>query len=1266
MKQTKNIFKVMLIVIISILFIKNYSYGTEDVNGIYLSLRGKSNKKVTGYYSVSTSSGVTPLIDIVKTNSNGTVELESNGSIYCLKNGMGFTTSNSMRNVTHYTQYFDLKNPNSITNPYKTLLPQSDDRYNELMWVLENICIPENEDSKRLLLGAAGINENEFKYYAIENYDEQSIEKDIIEGVQQAAIWYFTNPSGEYHPTENVNFFVTSSGRLQHIENFYTNETGESSSINKLYRYLINGAKNAVQNGYNYSTISNSSPITLDKSNATVIMSESNFIVGPYKVTKNGAGDCTFNVSITDGAQQLEDVTILNENKTQEILGESITKKIISNLGKNFYISLPINTSAKKLNLIVNTGYSATSLTYWTTAANMINNSQPIVIVNKEEKKNIQTDTKQITKPKFDLALRKFVTSVNGEELAESREPTYSQEELRKLATGNSELDNGTTLTKKHTKSAIFVEKGDRVVYTIRIYNEGQVDGKATEITEYLPDGLELIPATESSINANYKWKSENGKVYTNVLSTYQPIKAFDNDPKDGKYTIDYKDIQIECKVTAETNSTDNYLKSVAEITVTSNDENLQDRDSNIASINNEQKINYNPGTSEEGKGYEDDDDFENIVLQGKYFDLALRKFITNVDNKTYNREPVVDVKPLKEGQTTASYAHTKGPVSVEAGNVVTYAIRIYNEGQIDGYADEIIERLPEELEFINDEFNAQYGWIIDNTDETQRTIKTTALSKQNDEDNIIKAFDTNSENLDYKEIKIRCKVSATAPTMKEITSVTEITKNSNSANLSDRDNKTNLSLPSDADLPKYKGDSSNKDDLADSSYYYKGQEDDDDFEKVILEKFDLALRQFISNVNNEQIQERIPQVDFSNFGKIVNGKQITNCEYKQSKEPVKVVKGDVITYTIRVYNEGTQPGYATEIKNYISEGLEFLPDTETNQKYRWKMHDENGNLTTDLSNAKYLTTDYLSKDVESVKNLLGPFDLTYTNEPEYRYVKISFKVCEPKTTERIIENKAEISKDSDINGDEVTDIDSSTDSLNEEEDDWDTEKVYVKYFDLSLKKWVEHTIIIEDGIEKEMETGKSSNKTSLENESDTEEATNNSKQEETIIKVELDKKNFENTVVKFRYNIKVSNEGEISGYVKEISDYIPEGFKFNQADNLYWKETNGKITTDVLKNTLLNPGDTQIVEVTLTWINGENNMGIKRNFAEISKTYNESDTPDIDSTPNNKQEGEDDMDDTAVALAVSAGSAPTYIAIISVILVVLSVGLFIIKKYVL
>ena len=850
----------------------------------------------------------------------------------------------------------------------------------------------------------------------------------------------------------------------------------------------------------------------------------------------------------------------------------------------------------------------------------------------------------------FDLALRKFITGIRTSagvaKQIGSREPVITKQALEDLATGRTEFK--TTAVKTHTKNPLQVEKGDIVTYTIRVYNEGEVDGYVREIADYLPAGLEL---TENSrINQANGW-TKDGKTLKSQFHAKNIIKAFDKNTK----TLSYVDFQVECTVLDTTNLTTRDLTNVSEITSQEPKEgvNVRDRDSIPSNLRKEQISNYNPGTSERGKGYEDDDDYEPLKPVEKEFDLALRKFITSVNGtEVTSRIPDVDVTPLvNKTDTTAIYRHSKEPVKIKISDIVTYTIRVYNEGDIDGYADEIVDHLPEYLEYIDNDFNKQYGWQLDPSDNTGRTIKTNYLSDRTNKANIIKKFD--GKTLDYKELKIQTRIKSGVKPTKYLTDIAEITESHNEFKIPDRDNYRKVILPKTSDeFSEYKGHNSNKKDLSDKLYYYKGQEDDDDFEKVVVEgEFDLALRKFITQVNEEAVTNRIPQVDTSKFGTIgADGKPVTTMIYNHTKEPILVNTTDIVTYTIRVYNEGEVNGYATEVKDDLPEGLEFLPDNATNKEYRWQLLDKDGKVTTNVKEAVSIITDYLSKEQEktSGSNLLKAYDKTTMKTPDYKDVKIAFRVTEPQTSDRILINKAQISKHHDEFGKEVKDRDSTPNKWNEGEDDQDIEKVRVRYFDLSLRKWVTQVIVIEDGKQKVKDTGHYAEQ-----------------DPEPVVKVEVNKKRLKNTVVKFRYSIRVKNEGEIEGYAKEISDYIPSGLKFNKADNPDWVEKDGKIVTTKLKDTLLKPGETAEVTVLLTWINGEENMKVMTNTAEISEDYNKYKTPDRDSKPNNKKKGEDDQDDAPVTVTTVSGSAPVYIGIAVTGIAIIAIGGILVKRYI-
>ena len=840
----------------------------------------------------------------------------------------------------------------------------------------------------------------------------------------------------------------------------------------------------------------------------------------------------------------------------------------------------------------------------------------------------------------FDLALRKYITQVNGENVANTRVPVID----------TTSLTTGTTASYKHRKDPVAVTTGDKVIYNLTIYNEGQKPGRATKLQDQLPTGLVF----NRVVSGNFELDSYSET--DNLLKLRRTSNTDNLDAYNGT-TLDSETIQIECTVTAVPTNKEQILTNVAwiseeydaESNVTITNEENADRDSvpgTHPDVNKDNMEDYTGNNNQEDladedyyyKGQEDDDDFEKLKLV--YFDLSLRKFITGRNDTTLtNREPQVDVTHLADGtSTTATYNHPKNPIDMQRGDIVIYTIRVYNEGSMDGYANEITDYLPEELEFLPDhEINQEYEWQVSSDG---RHVTTDYLSKAKEtssRQNLLKAFDGTT--LDYKDVKIACKIKDTAEVGKKLTNLAEITesKDSDGNDVVDRDSETdNVEVPTDEDLPNYKDDESDQD-------YVPGQEDDDDFEKVKVVYFDLALRKFITAVDDTEITNRIPQLSIGEDG---------NIDYNHTKEPVEVENGNIVTYTLRIYNEGMMAGYASKVKDDVPDGLEFLPDNEINKEYRWVLSED----------GKSIETDYLSKEQEQTEgaNLIKAFDpelgITDTN-PDYRDLKIAFRVTEPNTSDRILVNTAEISDDRDENNDPVDDIDSTPDNNNEwnEEDDLDKEFVKVKYFDLALKKWVSRAIVTnQDGSQNIIETGHTGDE-----------------DPEPPAKVDLGRQDINKVTVKFEFQIKITNEGEIAGYATEVTDYIPEGLKFIQEDNPLWyprEPLNGRerVGTTQLADTLLQPGESATISILLTWINDPNNMGLKTNIAEISQYDNDSDTPDIDSTPDNFTDGEDDIDDAPVMLTVALGDTQIYIGLGFIIVAMLTGGIWAIKRYVL
>ena len=864
------------------------------------------------------------------------------------------------------------------------------------------------------------------------------------------------------------------------------------------------------------------------------------------------------------------------------------------------------------------------------------------------EPKNFTITNTHLVEEAFDLALRKFIVAVSKDETIEESDilmnedgTGYAREPVVDASKLNTSDEDGNTITTaiyNHTKEPVLVEKNDIVVYMLRVYNEGEQDGYAAEIKDYLPPYLTFV---DSEFNEQYGWEvSEDGRTVTTRYLENSVIAKPQTDAS-GNNTLSYVQVPIMCRVSDSANANEN-ITNIADITEyqDANKEPVEDRDSgqdNVEIPNDENLPDYKNDESNQDyvPGQEDDDDFEKVyVEEDKEFDLALRKFISEVDGTTYNRVPNVDLSGLESG-TTAIYNHTKDPVLVKRNSVIIYTIRVYNEGDISGYAEEVTDYLPEGLEFLPEhEINLQYEWQVS---EDGRYVTTDYLSSAKEtieRQNEIQAFD--GQTLDYKEVQIACQVKDNVESNLKLTNIAEITEDSDE----DRDSTPdNVEIPGDEELPGYKDDEIDKD-------YVPGQEDDDDFEKVIIQDFDLALRKFITKVDEEEVTTRVPEVSYD--------REEDKITYNHTKDPVEVITGNVVEYTIRVYNEGDIAGYAEEIADDIPDGLRYLPENETNTEYRWVMYDEEGNVTENSEEAVEIRTDYLSKEQEETEgeNLLqafNPEEEIGEGNPDYRDIKVAFEVVEPNESDRIIVNSAQITEDSDENGNPVEDIDSIPDEWNEGEDDQDREYIKLTYFDLALRKWVTEAIVIENGQETITQTGHTAEM-----------------DPEPVVKVELYRKDLNDVVVKFRYSIRITNEGDIAGYATEITDYVPEGLRFVAEDNSGWTdEGNNVISTRLLENTLLQPGESAEVEVVLTWINGEDNMGQMTNIAEISEDDNDKGAPDRDSTPDNQVWGEDDIDDAPVLLSIETGQERIYYVLGFTVLGTLAGGLILIKKFV-
>lgn len=168
----------------------------------------------------------------------------------------------------------------------------------------------------------------------------------------------------------------------------------------------------------------------------------------------------------------------------------------------------------------------------------------------------------------------------------------------------------------------------------------------------------------------------------------------------------------------------------------------------------------------------------------------------------------------------------------------------------------------------------------------------------------------------------------------------------------------------------------------------------------------------------------------------------------------------------------------------------------------------------------------------------------------------------------------------------------------------------------------------------------------------------------EQLAKVEIKAKQFIGSTIAVEYQIQVTNEGEIDGFVNDVIDYIPEGFKFSSELNKDWYVgTDKNLHNTSLENEKIKVGETKILDLVLTKTLTQSNGQTLINTAEIYKASNSENINDKDSTPGNKKNGEDDMSSATLIVAISTGIGKIFIGSILIVLFVILVIAIVMKK---
>ena len=426
--------KVSLILVITIAMLMIASIFSASYAKSSSPLRLSIKKLHSSGYAYQTGVGIQNIMQmwkIAEVYANGDFK-NNNKTIYCLRGGPGFGSAESMGatiDKRDYTINFNMKKPSDITGEYRTalkaVLPNENsvsEKYKSLIWLLNNIYVaPTSNPSQEQINNAKEFKEMLLKNAGIDTIDTK-IDDSEIDVVQQLAIWYFTgNDSYKVVDKDSNGDYTFSIDRTTAISDV-TCETYDGIESNddckKLFNYLVKTA-NSMGKTYVISAETATNPYKLDKTltieHKTV---GNNYVIGPFRINEISTAVGTLTAKFYNGNTEIMNPTM------QDVNGKTIAT-IEDTVGKEFYISIP--TSAidieKGIKLEMGVSYFDTELTYWSVAGGSGETDQPVAEVERTRKIYNEDITYTPAPKQFDLALRKFITSINGKAPTVSREP---------------------------------------------------------------------------------------------------------------------------------------------------------------------------------------------------------------------------------------------------------------------------------------------------------------------------------------------------------------------------------------------------------------------------------------------------------------------------------------------------------------------------------------------------------------------------------------------------------------------------------------------------------------------------------------------------------------------------------------------------------------------------------------------------------------------------------------------------------------------------
>lgn len=261
----------------------------------------------------------------------------------------------------------------------------------------------------------------------------------------------------------------------------------------------------------------------------------------------------------------------------------------------------------------------------------------------------------------YNLSLKKFVSSIDNIETDKEVIATVNEE-------GNIIYSN--------VDENIQVNKGQKVICTIRIFNEGNQEMPINIVTDNKITGLKLVE--DSEINKKYKWEESENALQSNYL-VGKTLKGIDISKNEQPL---YEDIQIEYEVTQE-DPKDNKIITTSKIDIDERETNKEDNESSF--------------------------EMTLIPEEIKKYDLGIKKFVHSIEKEEQDKE----ITATKNEEEKVEYNSNNQEIcTVVNSQHIIYTLRVFNLGEEETLGKTVYEYIPKGLKFIEDsEINKENQW---------------------------------------------------------------------------------------------------------------------------------------------------------------------------------------------------------------------------------------------------------------------------------------------------------------------------------------------------------------------------------------------------------------------------------------------------------------------------------------------------------------------------------------------------------------------------